>query len=552
MKMKIKKGHHLSRVVVGFILLLSFPFTFSQARADPYPQIEPEGPSLISMDFQDADLKDVLKSFSQQAGLNFIASEKVKDRKVTLYLDKVTVQDALETIIDANDLTYTQAEDSKIFVVMEIDMPEVELTTRVFTLKYAPVYEIIEPKEGEGAERGEIEPSDIFKTVEKMLTEDGICYIDVRTNSVIVKDRLYNMGTIKKLIATLDEKVPQVMIEVEVLETSLDTLKALGFEWGGKSGQLFSFSLAKSALMFPYQQIYENALGWRGGPEGITPGTLGTSDVSAVLELLTKDTETKILATPKILTSNNQSAIIMVGVKFPIIETTVSEETGKITGAILSEYQDIGVQLKVTPKVCPDNYVNMIIEPAVTSYTKTIKTKTAEGVTLVEYPIINTRETKTQLLVKDGETIIIGGLIETKDIEIMRKVPFLGDIPILGTLFRKKDVEKLDRELIFFITPHVVREGEPSIETSGSNIEPTPISPQPKRQEAAWLRKEAALERAIGEAMAKLSSEESSQTKVQEVVVPDRRAEVERSKPQTLYEEALTRYKLISEWKSLE
>lgn len=549
MKMKPK----LSGTLISFILV-SLLVWIGQVRADPYPQGEPpEGP-LISMDFQNADMKDVLKVFSQQAGLNFIAGEKVKERKVTLYLDKVTVQDALNNIMEGNYLTYEQAEDSDIFIVRELEKPEVETVTQVFTLKYARVYRIKKLREevegGVAGEEGgrvaalklekEIEPSDIVKAVEGMLTGDGMVSIDVRTNSIIVKDRPYNMRAIEGAIAALDVEALQVMVEVEVLETSIDTLKRLGIEWGDSTGQLFSIGLARSAFMFPYQQVYENALGWRGGPGGVCPGYIGTNDVTAILEMLATDSETKILARPRILTLNGETAVIKIMADTVIgLRERREEIAGQVRVTYEAERMETGIHLRVTPTISEDGRITMLLEPAV------IRTQASE---LYPNTFIDPqkRSAMTTVTVGDEETVVIGGLIRTEDEKVVRKIPILGDIPLLGLAFRKKKVETSDRELIFFITPHVVREKVSSTETSGSAVRPPRVPPQPEGQGSpdSQRQREAEVKRAIREAQILVEPREKE--------VVERGTRVERSKNQLLYEEALARYKLINGWKPLE
>ena len=170
--------------------------------------------------------------------------------------------------------------------------------------------------------------------------------------------------------------------------------------------------------------------------------------------------DTNTLSAPRIMTLNNQEATILVGQKFPLITTSISTQTNQVTGSTLDRYQDIGIQLNVVPQICDRDYINMIIHPAVSSYTSTLKTRTDAGVILSEYPIIDTREAETQIFIKDGETVVIGGLL--KDVKTQSKtgIPFLGKIPLLGLLFQRQtnDIEKID--LLIFITARILKEGE--------------------------------------------------------------------------------------------
>ena len=262
---------------------------------------------------------------------------------VTLYLDKVSVQDALDSIVSANDLTYEQAPGSDIFIVKEPVPALVETITRVFRLDYAPVCLVEQEsgseeeseessagKESKGAAQG-----DIVSLVRQMLTKEvteseqgqtttqyiGSIALDARTNSIIVTDTPAKLKIIEEIIAKLDVPMPQVMIEVEVIETSLNTLEELGLEWGD-SGEIFAINLASADLIFPFQHIYKDSLiGWPAnstagdtrvveGYKGVYPGKLDSAGLKVALDLLVTEKKVKILARPKILTLNNVTAEI--------------------------------------------------------------------------------------------------------------------------------------------------------------------------------------------------------------------------------------------------
>jgi type II secretory pathway component GspD/PulD (secretin) len=163
-----------------------------------------------------------------------------------------------------------------------------------------------------------------------------------------------------------------------------------------------------------------------------------------------------------ILSLNNQLASILIGTKFPIIETQTSSENSYIVGASLQQYMDIGVQLKVKPQICGPNeeYINLLLNPIVSSYTQTTKVTTQQGVTLVEYPIINTREASNQMLVKDGETVVLGGLLKDVKSDEDIGIPFLSKIPWIGNLFKRNTKDNSKVDLMIFITAKIVKPGE--------------------------------------------------------------------------------------------
>ena len=153
---------------------------------------------------------------------------------------------------------------------------------------------------------------------------------------------------------------------------------------------------------------------------------------------------------------------MLIGEKFPIVKTEVSTETSQITGGSLDYYQDIGIQLNVVPQISGKNnqFISMIIHPAVTSSSETVKITDVNGKTLVEYPRITSREVETQILIKDGETIAIGGLYKDVVSEAVIGIPILSKLPLIGYLFRRetKDIERID--LVIFITAKIVEPGE--------------------------------------------------------------------------------------------
>ncbi len=418
----------------------------------------------ISMDFQDASLKTVLKVFSEQAGLNFIASQNVQDRTVTLYLVDVPLQEALNKIMSANNLTYELDTGSNIFVVKEWGQPAVETITKVFFLKYArlkgsKLQQAINDASTSGSEGGttggstststsgggEGEAGTLEDSIKAVLTNNGKVISDARTNSLVVTDIPSQFSVIEKVVEILDTPTPQVMIEVEMLDVDKKTIDEMGTDM---SGQILSITGSSTESKFPGFL----ATGTNPGTSAFTYGTLSAEVFTATFELLTTDTKTKFLARPRILTLSNESAEIKITTNEAIGQNTVissSESTSETT--LEAERVETGVSLKVTPQVdTQSGYVTMFVQPTV-SVAKT--GATFAGTT---YKDPETRTSIGTLRVKDGETIVVGGLIRQTEETTLKKMPFLGDIPLVGAMFRHKDKDVQDRELIVFITPHIV------------------------------------------------------------------------------------------------
>ncbi len=457
---------------------------------------------IITVDFKEADIRNVLKVISYKSGVNIVTSPEVQGT-VTIRLADVHWRDALKTIISAYGYGYDQREN--IIIVAPIDKlteqkkQEVELAqvqptvTEVFNLKYIDASDAKKAIEPQLSGRGKITilestgqagwefgaGDDVGKR--KRISEGRVS----RSKTLIVTDVPPALDRIKDVIRSIDVKPQQILIETRIIEANKDRLRDVGLDWGtGSSGA----SSSTGALTFTpggksRSGTDTSLIGAHGLSDLITPSAFGSkatglstvntglrlafrrltgAQFEAILHALEEDVTANTLSAPRILTLNNQEAAILVGQKYPLVKTDVSTESGKITGSTLQKYQDIGIQLNVVPQVCETDFINMIIHPAVTSFTETLEIKSDSGATLSKFPIINTREAETQVLIKDGETVVIGGLL--KDVKSRARVgiPFLGSIPIIGILFQREtnDIEKID--LLIFITARILKEGESS------------------------------------------------------------------------------------------
>ncbi|MFA5187658.1 MAG: secretin N-terminal domain-containing protein [Patescibacteria group bacterium] len=467
MKM-IKRALRRSLVLgVFLVVFLAVSAGAGKAEFDFYSNdlISREANRRISMDFQDASLKTILKVFSEQSGLNFIASQNVQDRTVTLYLVDVPLQEALNKIMSANNLTYELDTGSNIFVVKEWGQPAVETITKVFFLKYARIkgsklQQAIDDASTAGAAGGttsgggststssgggEEEGGTLEDSIKAILTSSGKVVSDTRTNSLVITDIPSQFSVIEKIVEILDTQTPQVMIEVEMLDVDKTTIDEMGTDM---SGQILSITGSSTQSKFPSFL----ATGTNPAASAFTYGTLSADVFTATFELLTTDTKTKFLARPRILTLSNESAEIKITTNEAIGQNTVissSQSTSETT--LEAERVETGVALKVTPQVDANTgYVTMFVQPTV-SVAKT--GATFAGTT---YKDPETRTSVGTLRVKDGETIVVGGLIRQTEETTLKRMPFLSDIPLVGALFRHKDKNVADRELIVFITPHIV------------------------------------------------------------------------------------------------
>ncbi len=424
------------------------------------------------MDFQDANLKDVIKVFSIQSGLNFIASEAVQDRKITLFLDKVPIKEAMDKIFKANNLTYELDEVAKIFIVKDWGKPEIETITKVFYLKYRGIPSANIEKEKSSLIGTTTEAStagDIVTSIRAVLSANGKITEDSRTNSLIVTDIPSRLPLIQNIISQLDIPQSQVMLEVEILDVSKNVVDKIGFEFGNSPFTLLYPNAYKHGLRF----IGDVALRGADAVGSSSAGALVFGNVyGQVLNFLRTQTDTKYLARPRLLTLNNETAEISI-TKDEVVgreDTITNPSTGGSTiTSVFKRATDlkltpegVGIFLRVTPQINPDtNEIIMVINPksSITSQSPLSITQAtaSQGVNLQSDTEVRT--TKSIVKVQDGETIVLGGLLHTDKQVTTKKLPILGDIPIVGLLFRHKDQTKnLEREIIVFITPHIIKD----------------------------------------------------------------------------------------------
>ena len=426
-------------------------------------KVSPDPNSVISMDFQDADLKTVLKIFSQQAGLNFVASQKVNDRTVTIYFDSVTIEDALNHIMSANNLIYEQESGSNIFIVKESGKEEIETITKIYELKYAQLSSL----SGSGTSSAAMD-SGIVKVLKGVLTKNGKIVTDKRSNSLIIKDVPSQFAIIEDVLSRIDIRTSQVMIEAEIIETTTALIDYLGVNWSSGTGTFGAYNGPVQTTNWPHKgKLFDEAL-------ISTSGSLSFASTTASLHALMTSADTKVLARPKILTMNNGTAKIELSSKEIAIATEMSSTSNDVTSSGISyEEKDTGVMLEVTPQISKDGYITMHIKPDITSLSASRFTGQFDT---------HKRATETTVMVKDGETVVIGGLIKTTHEHTGRKVPFLGDLPFLGHAFRYKAKDDTEKELIIFITPRIVKDSTYTLTNISEREQEKPKTEEKKKE----------------------------------------------------------------------
>lgn len=259
---------------------------------------------------------------------------------------------------------------------------------------------------------------------------------DEETNALLITTFVRNFPAVERLVEQLDVLLPQVLIEAQIIEVTLDDDSAFGVEWMWEQGTNLNDKT--------YQQEGTTNFGLTEEIFGLKYGIL-SSKLDTMLHALTKDTKVNILSTPRVMTKNNQEAVINVGQAVPFLVSTQETATGGILTS--TDFRDVGVILTVTPRINRSGTVSLDVNQQINSLVE---------FTLFDAPIISTREASAFVTIKDKQTMVIGGMIKDDKTETVHKIPILGDIPLLGGLFRRTDTRVEKTELMVFITPHVV------------------------------------------------------------------------------------------------
>ena len=406
----------------------------------------------ITLDLKDASLRDVLKMLSVQSGLNFISSEAVADRKITLFLDNVMLKAAMDKIFAVNNLTYELDRESSIFIVKDWGSPSLESDTRVYSLKYARVSNsrLNQGSSSSGGSAGSSSGGGLKDALGIVMSAQGKIIEDPATNSIIITDMPSKFPVIERVITNLDVLVPQVMIEVEILDVDKSDVDKLGLKFSGTDWLKYSGPNFGPVYPFSGATLASGLL----GDTGSTRAAWNMSSLTVALDFLQTRSSTKFLARPKIFVLNNETAELKLSSDEAIgSQTTTTSSEGTANTTTAAERAETGVSLKVTPQISmATGEITMTLEPTVKEAVTglTVGTQSTKDV--------EERSFKSTIRINDGQTVILGGLIRKKSALTNTNVPFFSQIPVLGMFFRhKEDGPRRDREILVFITPRIIK-----------------------------------------------------------------------------------------------
>lgn len=411
--------------------------------------LEQEGKK-ISINFQDIPVRNVLQLIADYNDFNLVVSDSVSGN-LTLRLDGVPWQQVLDIILQVKGLdkrvdgnvvliapkAELDARERQILEKARLEEELGDLTSEIVKVNFAKASEIAEMIDGDG-------------TI-SMLSERGSLSVDERTNALLVRDLQENIDVIREIVSSLDIPVKQVQIEARIVTVNEGNLDELGVRWG-YSNTNGSTSIGGSIEDNIYGVVpIDDMLNVNLAATSANASTLAFqvaklgSDMLLDLELsaLQRESKAEVISSPRLITTNKKPAYIEQGTEIPYLESSSS-------GATSVAFKKAVLSLKVTPQITPDN--RLVLDLSVTQDRPgdIVKTGTGEAVA------INTQRIGTQVLVENGETVVLGGIFQHSVTDAVDKVPLLGDLPVLGALFRRTYQQMGKSELLIFVTPKVV------------------------------------------------------------------------------------------------
>lgn len=430
----------------------------------------------LTLNFQDIDTRAVLQLLADISGRNIVVSDTVEGN-VTLRLQNVPWDQAMDIVLATKGLD--MRENGNVIIVA----PAVEIAAREKAdLESRQEIKQLEPLFSEFVQVNYAKAADLAELLSEsdgegaILSERGSVAIDERTNTLLVRDTASSISEVRRLVATLDIPVRQVLIESRIVVVNDDFGRDLGIQWGYTAFKQSSDSIAfvsgsgsgtdtmvNSALdnladsggtnPFPIEvPSLEDRYNVRlpiVNPAGSFALAVLDDDYLVDLELSASQAEgnTEVISSPRVITANQKEAKIIQGVEIPYQEASSS-------GATTTQFKDAVLSLTVTPQITPDDRIIMDLH-----VTKDSVGEILVGVLGSEIPSIDTRQVITQVLVENGQTAVLGGIYETENADFVTKVPFLGDIPMVGNLFKSTRKISNKSELLVFVTPKILKEG---------------------------------------------------------------------------------------------
>lgn len=417
----------------------------------------------LSLNFQNIEVRTVLQLIADFTGLNLVASDSVNG-SITLRLQNVPWDQALDLVLKTKGLGQRQMGSVLLIAPAEeiAAREKVELEAVRQVEELAPlVTEYMQLKYAKAADLAELLTSD-----QGLLSERGTAVVDSRTNTLLMKDSAQNLEKVREALTMLDVPVRQVLIEARIVVANTSVGEELGVQWGGagfknNGDNWTTFGGSKSTLSEGSQILFDRATTGSSTQQidlessdmidfGVTDAAASTfaigyqtADFLLDLELSAIETEgrAEIVSQPRVITADGQTASIESGTEIPYLQASSS-------GAANVSFKSAVLRLEVTPQITPDDRIIMDL----------VINQDSVGELTIAGPAIDTNAVETQVLVENGETIVLGGIFRSEEITQTSKTPFFGDLPLIGALFRRTSKQEEKSELLVFITPRLVKE----------------------------------------------------------------------------------------------
>jgi type IV pilus secretin PilQ/predicted competence protein len=449
-------------LVIAVLLLLPGPVVFAAASAatendangsklEVLTTLEQRMQKRISVDFRDTAIDDVIRIMAEQANVDVVKSPKVTG-SVTAKLSNVPLEEALRNILASQGYDYVMSKNMiRVAPTGEISQEAEKLVTKIYRVNYADIKEV-------------------EKSLAKFVSQRGAITTNPGTSNIIVKDTESNIKAIGTFIDDIDRVTPQILVESRIYDITSKNELDLGVEWNaGSFTQYYSGESGTPEAVIPPGQMgnfksgqtnpFETGL-FRGDTAKTTGMGLlkfgwfnGVVDIDAIIKANKNLLNAKLLANPRVLVLDNETATIDIISELPYQELTQTSGGGNIG---TTNFKDVGVKLKVKPHLTRGDKIRMLVEPEFSVKTGSVTFKSGS----LEYPqpIVDSRKAATTLLVDSGQTVVLGGLRKKDVSKVVNKIPLLGDIPIICYAFRFEGEETINSEMIVFITPKIVND----------------------------------------------------------------------------------------------
>lgn len=423
--------------------------------------------NLLSFNFQNIEVRTLLQLVAKNSGLNFIVSEAVKGN-ITLNLSNVTWKQALNVILktqalasrEFNNVIYISTieeiteNETKTLRAEEAVANLAPLKITLIKLKYADATQIAEVLKGSQS---------------SLLTPRGEVSVDTRTNSLIIRDTEATLASIKKSINTLDVPARQVLIEARIVNVNTRFEEQLGVRFGFSNTRSLSGTLSGANRLAQGTSVNQVPLterlnfnapgqdligGTSPGSIGLALAKLGPVFIDLELSALEGINKARIIARPRVVTSNQQKAYIQTGEEIPYQEATSS-------GATSVSFKKAVLSLTIVPQITPDNRIVLNIKATEdtrgTNVNVSSTSDSATTATTSSIPAINTQEVQSTVLLNNNETIVLGGVYKLDKENRIDRIPFFGQLPLIGRLFSYESIKDDRQELLIFLTPKIIQ-----------------------------------------------------------------------------------------------